>query len=83
MFLTGDLMRGRVLDLRQTKILVYLERKSGMEFGLVQQEIETHFLGLILAATVFTAGIILYIIDFIKYGRPSDEALVALDSNQE
>jgi nitric oxide reductase subunit B len=62
---------------------VYLERKSGMEFGLVQQEIETHFLGLILAATVFTAGIILYIIDFIKYGRPSDEALVALDSNQE
>jgi nitric oxide reductase subunit B len=62
---------------------VYLERKSGMEFGLVQQEIETHFLGLILAATVFTIGIILYIVDFIKYGRPSDEALVALDSNQE
>lgn len=62
---------------------VYLERKSGMEFGLVQQEIETHFLGLILAATVFTIGIVLYIVDFIKYGRPSDEALVALDSNQE
>ena len=62
---------------------VYLERKSGMEFGLVQQEIETHFLGLILAATVFTIGIILYIVDFIKYGQPNDEALVALDSNQE
>jgi nitric oxide reductase subunit B len=62
---------------------VYLERKSGMEFGLVQQEIEPHFLGLILAATVFTIGIILYIVDFIKYGQPNDEAIVALDSNQE
>jgi nitric oxide reductase subunit B len=62
---------------------VYLERKSGMEFGLVQREIEPHFLGLILAATVFTIGIILYIVDFIKYGQPNDEAIVALDSNQE
>jgi nitric oxide reductase subunit B len=62
---------------------VYLERKSGMEFGLVQQEIQPHFLGLILAATLFTIGISLYIIDFCKYGMPNDEALVALDSNQE
>lgn len=62
---------------------VYLERKSGMEFGLVQQEIQPHFLGLILAATLFTTGIALYIIDFCKYGMPNDEALVALDSNQE
>lgn len=62
---------------------VYLERKSGIEFGIVQQEIESHFLGLILAATVFTIGIILYIVDFVKYGQPNDEALVALDSNQE
>lgn len=62
---------------------VYLERKSGMEFGLVQQEIQPHFLGLILAATLFTIGIALYIIDFSKYGMPSDEALIAHDSNQE
>lgn len=55
---------------------VYLERKTGMEFGLVQQEIEPHFLGLILAATLFTTGVILYIIDFSRYGRPNDEAIV-------
>lgn len=56
---------------------VYLERKSGMDFTLVQQEIEPHFLGLILAATLFTVGIILYIIDFSRYGRPNDEAIVS------
>ncbi|MBL7789340.1 MAG: cbb3-type cytochrome c oxidase subunit I [Chitinophagales bacterium] len=56
---------------------VYLERKSGMDFTLVQQEIEPHFLGLILAATLFTIGIILYIIDFSRYGRPNDEAIVS------
>lgn len=57
---------------------VYLERKTGMDFVLVQQEIEPHFLGLILAATLFTIGIILYIIDFVKYGRPNDEAIVSI-----
>jgi len=57
---------------------VYLERKTGMDFVLVQQEIEPHFLGLILAATLFTIGIILYIIDFVKYGKPNDEAIVSI-----
>ncbi|MBK8474554.1 MAG: cbb3-type cytochrome c oxidase subunit I [Sphingobacteriales bacterium] len=60
---------------------VYLERKTGMDFTLVQQEIEPHFLGLVLAATLFTTGVLLYIYDFYKYGRPNDEALVALTDN--
>ena len=54
---------------------VYLERKVGLEFGAVQQEIEVHFLILVLCATMFTFGIGCYIYEFIKYGRPNDEAL--------
>lgn len=52
---------------------VYLERKLGMDFLAVQKEIEVHFFGLVLAATLFTAGIILYIYNFIKYGIPAPE----------
>lgn len=52
---------------------VYLERKMGLDFLLVQKEIEVHFLGLILAACLFTIGIILYIFNFIKFGVPTDE----------
>ncbi|MBN8589877.1 MAG: cbb3-type cytochrome c oxidase subunit I [Rhodothermia bacterium] len=54
---------------------VYLERKTGMDFLQVQREIEPHFLGLVLAATLFTSGIALYIYEFIQFGSPSDEAL--------
>jgi nitric oxide reductase subunit B len=54
---------------------VYMERIMGVEFGDVQKEIEVHFFVLICCAIMFTTGIILYILDFIKYGRPSDEAL--------
>ena len=54
---------------------VYLERKMKMEFMEVQKEIEVHFYVLILCATLFVTGIILYIIDFYKHGRPTDEAL--------
>lgn len=54
---------------------VYLERKMGMDFLTVQKEIEVHFLGLTLAALVFTAGVILFIIHFIRHGRPNDEVL--------
>lgn len=60
---------------------VYLERKSGMDFINVQHEIEPHFLALVLAATLFTSGITLYIIDFISYGRPNDEALIPTTAN--
>ena len=55
---------------------VYLERKMKMEFMEVQKEIEIHFYVLILCAILFVTGIILYIIDFYKHGRPNDEALV-------
>jgi len=59
---------------------VYLERKMGLDFLTVQKEIEVHFLGLVLAASLFTLGIILYIYNFIKYGLPNDEMLNADDS---
>lgn len=55
---------------------VYLERKMGMDFLKVQHEVEVHFIGLLLAASLFTVGIILFIYNFIQYGLPSDEALV-------
>lgn len=54
---------------------VYLERKFKMDFMLVQKEIAIHFVVLVLCATIFATGIILYIIDFYKHGKPSDEAL--------
>lgn len=54
---------------------VYLERKVGIEFGEVQKEIQVHFLILVLCASMFTSGIICYIYEFVKYGRPNDEAL--------
>lgn len=52
---------------------VYLERKMGLDFMLVQKEIEVHFIGLILAATLFTAGIVAFIWNFIKFGKPIGE----------
>lgn len=55
---------------------VYMERIMGVEFGDVQKEIEVHFFVLICCATMFTTGIILYILDFIKYGRPTNEAVL-------
>ncbi len=56
-------------------VQVYLERKLKMEFMEVQNEISIHFVVLIICAALFTAGVVLYIIDFIKYGQPTDEAL--------
>ncbi len=55
---------------------VYLERKMGLEFGDVQNEIKPHFFVLIICATFFTSGIICYIIEFVKHGLPNDEALI-------
>lgn len=54
---------------------VYLERKQKMDFMEVQNEISIHFVVLIILATVFATGICLYIWDFYKYGKPTDEAL--------
>ncbi|MCF8449954.1 MAG: cbb3-type cytochrome c oxidase subunit I [Taibaiella sp.] len=55
---------------------VYLERKVGLEFGDVQKEIQVHFFILICCATMFTTGIGMFIYEFFKHGRPSDEALI-------
>jgi nitric oxide reductase subunit B len=52
---------------------VYLERKAGMDFITVQKEIEVHFIGLIMAATLFSAGIIAFVVTFIRYGLPVAE----------
>jgi nitric oxide reductase subunit B len=54
---------------------VYLERKFKMEFMQVQNEISIHFVVLLLCAFILTLGIAFYIIDFIKHGRPTDQAL--------
>lgn len=55
---------------------VYMERKMKMDFMDVQNEISIHFVVLLLCATLFTTGITLYILEFIKYGKPTDEALI-------
>ncbi|MBL8733202.1 MAG: cbb3-type cytochrome c oxidase subunit I [Planctomycetes bacterium] len=49
---------------------VVLERRVGMDFLTVQKELEVHFFGLILAATLFASGIIAYLVQFIRYGMP-------------
>jgi len=54
---------------------VYLERKVGMDFMDAQNEIAVHFLVMLGGATLFATGVVLYIIDFVKYGRPTDEAM--------
>ena len=50
---------------------VYLERKMGMDFITVQKEIEVHFVGLILAASLFTLGIGAFIVNFVRHGAPA------------
>jgi nitric oxide reductase subunit B len=56
---------------------VYLERRVGLDFLEVQREIEVHFVGMLLAASLFTVGIIAFIYNFIRYGTPNHEALQA------
>ncbi len=53
---------------------VYLERKVGLDFLTVQKEVEVHFAGLLLAASLFTIGIIAFVWNFIRYGLPKAEA---------
>lgn len=52
---------------------VYLERKLGLDFLAVQKEVEVHFVGLVLAASLFTLGIIAFIWNFIRFGLPTDQ----------
>ncbi|MEO8352956.1 MAG: cbb3-type cytochrome c oxidase subunit I [Chthoniobacteraceae bacterium] len=56
---------------------VNLERRMGLDFLAVQHEVEMHFVGLILAAALFTVGILLFIWNFLGHGRPTDEAIGA------
>src|SRR5690606_7686625 len=49
---------------------VYMERKLGLDFMQVQQELEIHFFGLVMAATLFTCGFLAYVYEFIKSGQP-------------
>lgn len=51
---------------------VYLERKLGLDFLGVQKEVEVHFIGLVLAASLFTLGIIAFVWNFIRFGLPHD-----------
>jgi nitric oxide reductase subunit B len=52
---------------------VYLERKVGLDFLTVQKELEVHFFGLVLAALLFTLGIIAFVANFIRYGLPNSQ----------
>ena len=54
---------------------VVLERRVGLDSMVVQKEIEMHFIGLVLAASLFTVGVAAFIWIFFQHGRPSDEAL--------
>jgi nitric oxide reductase subunit B len=49
----------------------------GMDFLATQEAISVHFIGLILAASLFTIGVSLYIWNFIMHGLPTTEAIVA------
>jgi nitric oxide reductase subunit B len=49
---------------------VVLERRVGMEFLQVQEEVEMHFWGLILAASLFATGITAFVYNFIRHGKP-------------
>ena len=55
---------------------VYMERIMGVECGDVQKEIQIHFGILIICATMFSVGIGLFIYEFLRYGQPSDEAII-------
>lgn len=54
---------------------VVLERRLGMDFMVVQKELAMHFIGLLLAASLFAIGIFCFIYLFIKHGLPNDEAI--------
>ncbi len=55
---------------------VYMERKVGMDFLAVQEAVEVHFGGVVLAACLLTLGVLLFCWNFVQHGLPSDEAVV-------
>ena len=54
---------------------VYIERLSGKDFMVAAEATKPHFFVLIIMATLFSIGITYFIINFIKFGLPTDEAL--------
>ena len=62
---------------------VVLERRAGMDFLTVQKEVEVHFIGLILAATLFTAGIAAFVWNFVRYGLPTAKVTGAQQSTTQ
>jgi nitric oxide reductase subunit B len=56
---------------------VYLERRMGMDFLQAQKAVAVHFGGVLLAGSLFTIGIALFVWNFIQYGLPSIEAVGA------
>lgn len=61
---------------------VYMERVMKRDFMEVQNDISVHFVILLFSATLFATGIVLFIIEFFKYGRPSDEGMVAENADE-
>ncbi|MBX7056594.1 MAG: cbb3-type cytochrome c oxidase subunit I [Leptospirales bacterium] len=62
---------------------VYLERKMGMDFLAVQKEISIHFVGMLAGASLFTVGIAIYIVQFLRHGLPKMEAMMPEDASDE
>jgi nitric oxide reductase subunit B len=63
---------------------VYLERILGLGYLDTQLKIQVHFLMLIITATIFTVGVIFFIVDFFRYPprfEPSEEAAKDETSN--
>jgi len=58
---------------------VALERRLGLDFLTVQREIEMHFVGMLLAAALFTVGIGAFLVTFVRHGLPTDEAAADAD----
>lgn len=76
-------MLGMVVALGVAGVVqVYLERRLNMDFMIAQEEVKIHFVVMLLNATLFAIGIGLYIYEFIKYGKPTDEALDVKTDNE-
>jgi len=58
---------------------VYLERKVGLDFIVVQKQIQVHFFGMILAACLFALGVGLFIYTFIRSGLPTHRSQMLKD----
>jgi nitric oxide reductase subunit B len=56
---------------------VYLERRMGMDFLQAQKAVQVHFGGVVLAASLLTFGIALFVWNFVQYGLPNVEAVGA------